>query len=106
MLRTKYKKQLRGDIPGQKHTTLTNIAPPSKKKIKEEENLQLHRLFVIRILNLLYVLNPSFYDEDKDEIAEPFRSIFGVYYDAVHDDGFIASLSGLVNAGIEHFRAK
>ena len=67
--------------------------------IKDEETLLLQRLFAIRLLDLLYELNPpNFYDDQKDEILEPFRSIVDTYSHALDDAAFASSFADLMKA--------
>ena len=63
-----------------------------RKSIQDEYDHLHNRMVILTLLDVLFQTNPDFFDEDTDEIVQPWRTIFDFYADVLDENHFIARL--------------
>jgi hypothetical protein len=64
----------------------------SRQSIHAEYDHLHNRLVILTLLDVLFQTNPPFFDESRDEIAEPWQTIFDCYADVINEEQFIKRL--------------
>ena len=63
--------------------------------IQQERDLLNDRLMVLNFIDLLTSNNFDFYNDEADEIIEPWKSIFSTYVDVLHEGHFVQQLQAI-----------
>ena len=63
-----------------------------RKSIQDEYDHLQNRMVVLTLLDVLFQTNPDCFDEDTDEIVQPWQTIFDCYADVLDENHFISRL--------------
>ena len=77
-----------------------------RNSIQDEYDHLHNRMVVLTLLDVLFQTNPDFFDEDTDEIVQPWRTIFDCYADVLDEDHFINRLQKIQQQKSEPVKRK
>ena len=68
------------------------------KRLEQERQLLINRLALLNLLDLFYTTNAdNFYDDSRDEIAEPYRSLLMPYLEIADTNDFAETIKQIHN---------